>query len=415
MKFRQALLVVILIFAAAITYPTRPAEAACTFCCSCDTIRNYIITEITNHETWMTDTFWSKLLEPELAQMTNRIDESLLTQTTSIGTFLDAQNNVERARMLQESRADAAIDFAPSEQLCRYGSLGQSLASSEAKMRANKQALVKRSLNRQLGDPNMASSTSDGDVTARMAKFVVRYCDNTDNNGKNGKMKLCKTATGDKFLNADIDYVKTFDSKPTLNADFTESKNAPSDDEQDLLALSDNLFANDLMGRPATGELQTGEQISNARTAYMDMRALIAKRSVAENSFNTLAAMKLRGTDPGTTGSKGSTPYIISVLKELGVDSDASIKDYLGGAPSYDAQMEVLTKKIYQNPAFYVNLMENPANVQRQYAAMQSFGLMQQRDIFDSILRSEMLLSLIVELEVGKYQDEAQALLDKTK
>jgi hypothetical protein len=37
---------------------------------------------------------------------------------------------------------------------------------------------------------------------------------------------------------------------------------------------------------------------------------------------------------------------------------------------------------------------------------MQSFGLMQQRDIYDSIQRSELLLSLVVEMELEKFQDE---------
>jgi hypothetical protein len=56
--------------------------------------------------------------------------------------------------------------------------------------------------------------------------------------------------------------------------------------------------------------------------------------------------------------------------------------------------------------------MDKPVNVQRQFAAMQSFGLMQQRDVFESLIRSEMILSLIVEMEVAKYQDDVQRRLD---
>ncbi|MBL8636961.1 MAG: hypothetical protein JNN09_00475, partial [Alphaproteobacteria bacterium] len=58
---------------------------------------------------------------------------------------------------------------------------------------------------------------------------------------------------------------------------------------------------------------------------------------------------------------------------------------------------------------------DNPANVQRQYASLQAFGLMQQRDIFETILRSEMLLSLIVEMEVSKFQDDVQNRLNSGK
>jgi hypothetical protein len=70
--------------------------------------------------------------------------------------------------------------------------------------------------------------------------------------------------------------------------------------------------------------------------------------------------------------------------------------------------MEVLTKKIYQDPAFYASLMDSPANVNRQYAALQSFGLMQKRDIFETVSRSEILMSLLLEMEIAKYQDNIQ-------
>ena len=249
----------------------------------------------------------------------------------------------------------------------------------------------------------MASSDGDtADVNARMKNFMSRYCDPNDNNGQ--MKSLCRTGGNDKFLNADIDYVRTFDAKPTLNVDFTANKTTATDDEKNILALANNLFAHELFMLPASATLEGGKSMNDARTTFLNMRALIAKRSVAENSFNTLVGQKAQG-------APGSREFIAGLLKELGMEDKATLA-YLGGTPSYDAQMEVLTKKLYQNPAFYVNLMDNPANIQRQYAAMQSFGLMQQRDIFDSILRSELLLSLIVEMEVAKYQNEAQADLD---
>ncbi len=403
MKTRLLLLTLMLTFVAMFAIPVKQAHAVCLFCCSCTSIRNYIINEIKKHETFLTNTFWGEYLGPTLAVMTNQIDAGIMQEATSIGTFFDAQNNIDQARVLQELSAESATSYLPSEQLCRFATLGQGLASSESVARANKLMLLKRSQNRQLGQPNMAASTGGAsDDAQRMEQYRNLFCDRNDNNGK---MKLCKT-TDDKYLNADIDYVKSVDTKPTLDIDFTAEKTTPTDDERAILALSDNLFAHELFSRPAMGSMKSTE-MSSAKTAYMDMRALIAKRSVAENSFNTLVAMKSKGT--GTT-----TEYIKGILREMGVSEEA-LTSYLGPAPSYDAQMEVLTKKIYQNPAFYVNLMDNPANVQRQYAAMQSFGLMQQRDIFDSILRSEMLLSLIVELEVGDYQNDAQALIDKKK
>ena len=402
MKTKLSLLFFTLLSLSAVFFIASPAQAACIGCCNCQTIRNYIVAEVDKHEKFLKDTFWKQKLEPALARMSNQINEATISQTTSLGSFLNAQNNIEQARSLQELRAQTAGNYLPSEQLCRFGSLSQSLGASESKAKANSLILSQRSLNRQLGAPNMTSSDgSTSDLNARMKSFMGRYCDPTDNNGQ--MERLCSTGGNDKFLNADVDYVKTFDAKPTLNIDFTDGAATATDDEKNIIALANNLFAHDLFILPKPATLE-GKTMTDARISFMNMRSLIAKRSVAENSFNILVGQKAQG-------APGSREFIAGVLKELGMEDKATL-DYLGGTPSYNAQMEVLTKKLYQNPTFYVNLMDNPANIQRQYAAMQSFGLMQQRDIFDSILRSELLLSLIVEMEVAKYQNEAQAQMD---
>lgn len=384
--------------------PDANATPSCGRCCNCQSVRNFIIDEVGKHEKWLKDTFWAKKLKPALATMTNQVSKTLIANTTSIGSFVDAQNNIASVTALQTQAAEAANTYAPSEQLCRFASLGQSLAASEGKAKANRLQLVKRSQDRQLGASGSAgASGANADQAIRMRNITKRYCNAGDNNGQ--MRTLCRNGSEDRFLNADIDYSGSFDSKPTLNIDLTAGRTTASDDEQTIYALSDNLFGHEVSPRPNAAALKGGDRMNDSRIAFMDMRALVAKRSVAENSFNTLVGMKAQG-------APGSKSFIASVLKELGV-SDQGVLNYLGGNPSYDAQMEVLTKKIYQNPAFYVNLMDSPANVQRQYAAMQSFGLMQQRDIYDSILRSEMLLSLIVEMEIEKYQDEAQSLLDR--
>ena len=403
MKFKLFILMAFMTWVCLLGMPIKKADAACDRCCNCETIHNYIVTEIDLHEKWMVDEFWTKYLEPALSVMTNKINEHLVSETASLGTFFEAQNNIDAQRTLQELQAESASNYFPSEQLCRFASLSQSLAASEANAEATKVHLAQRAMGRELGTQNTTAAKGGSyDMEERKKQFLARYCDPSNNNGHMGEMAECNK-TSDKFMNADIDYVRTFDSKPTLNVNFTTAA-ASTDDEKNVIALSDNLFSSNLFARPDRARLES-IQGSDARVPYMDMRALIAKRSVAQNSFNTLIGQK-------AAGGTGAKTYMHNLLKELGV-ADDSIDTYLGDSPSYDAQMEVLTKKIYQSPSFYVNLMDNPANVERQYAAMQSFGLMQQRDIFNSILRSEMLLSLIVELEVSQYQDEAQALMEK--
>ncbi len=109
-------------------------------------------------------------------------------------------------------------------------------------------------------------------------------------------------------------------------------------------------------------------------------------------------------TEARTTGPASSSytedsgwAYMKSMLQQDFGLSAADIDEYLGERPSYYAQMEVLTKKIYQDPNFYVNLYDKPTNVKRIGAAMDAILLMNQRDRFESLLRREMLSATLIE------------------
>ena len=129
----------------------------------------------------------------------------------------------------------------------------------------------------------------------------------------------------------------------------------------------------------------------NAVFRYMDLRSVAAKRSVAQNSFMSIVAER-------SSGNEEVAPFLKSIIEELEIDNfDLNIDILLGERPSYFAQMEVLTKKIYQNPEFYTELYDKPANVLRKGAALRAIGLMQDRDIYNSLLRSEAVLSVLLE------------------
>lgn len=265
--------------------------------------------------------------------------------------------------------------------------------------------LAERSQNRQLGHTNMASAEGGAkDRTARYNQFIKDFCDPMDYGTAMGK--ICKTPPADKTQNIDINYTRLIDAKKTLDIDFMAgtAKTTPTNDEKAVIALANNLFAHNVFDRMEATEMGQSDATDN-RSTYQDQRAIVAKRSVAENSFNTIVGMKAKGpTDPS---GKAPPPYIQNVLIQLGL-SAADAKKFITDNPSYDAQMEILTKKLYQDPSFYANLMDTPANVERQYAALQSFGLMQRRDIFETLIRSEMLVSMILEMEISKYQDDIQ-------
>ena len=146
----------------------------------------------------------------------------------------------------------------------------------------------------------------------------------------------------------------------------------------------------------------------------MQYRALLAKRNVAEYSFNSIIGMKTSGTGASNTQITG---LIDELMANTGAQSQQDKQTLLfpkinaadpDPNPSYYAQMELLTQKIFQDIRFYADLYDNPANVERQYAAMQALGLMQRRDAYESMVRSELLASLLVEMDVAEKQKELQ-------
>jgi hypothetical protein len=74
--------------------------------------------------------------------------------------------------------------------------------------------------------------------------------------------------------------------------------------------------------------------------------------------------------------------------------------------------MEVLTKKLYQHPAFYSDLYDKPANVLRKDVAIQAAELMQKRDIYRSFLRSEITLATMLETALLSEQEALKKKLD---
>lgn len=372
------------------------AKQASAACSSCMVYEQALQQEFRNHEQWMTNEWWGGNVEPALRNMTDEIRNAILFEVTAFGAFLDSQNLLGAQRAIQELSTTTMKNYAVSDSICKFGTLSRSLAASEAIGKNNQVVMGEKSQNRQLGQMSMsAAQGSQSDRSARLAQFRRDYCDPTDFG--TGMATLCDGTAADGRRNIDINFTRAVDTKRTLDVNFTNA--AVTNDERDILALASNLYAHQVFDRVNTKGLSETSNVERL-SSYLDQRSIVAKRSVAENSFNALVGQKSAGTT-------GSQTYLVQVLQQLGLNATDATR-YIGSNPSYDAQMEVLTKKIYQDPAFYANLMESPANVNRQYAALQSFGLMQRRDIFETISRSEMLLSMILEMEISKYQDNIQ-------
>ena len=81
------------------------------------------------------------------------------------------------------------------------------------------------------------------------------------------------------------------------------------------MALAANLYGPDVFLRiDEIKELQNHPDIDikKMQQTYMNMRSIVAKRGVAENSFHALVGMKSAGT-------AGSRDFLEAILEELGI------------------------------------------------------------------------------------------------
>ncbi len=368
-------------------------------------MRNEISNELERQRVWLADTFWHERILPALMLMAEQLTTLGMEQVEIIGTFLDAKQQLEVQRKFQTLTARAHKDYHPSEGMCTFGTTVRSLAASERKSNLSQIGVAQRMMQRQtLNGDVVSTETTDSDRRSRMSQFISTYCDPADN--ANGLTNLCGTPVPDPYRrNIDVDYTRNVESRLTLDLDLlppTSGTDAnPSKDEADIFALSANLYAHKVPTRISPTLLGTrdGRFRKSALEKYMDLRSVFAQRSVAQNSFAAITSMRAAGTEE-------SAPYTKAIMRELGISTDDEINKLLGENPSYFAQMEVLTKKLYQNPIFYTELYDQPTNIRRKGAALQAIGLMQDRDLYNSLLRSEAVLSVLLENMLEDEQEE---------
>ena len=368
-------------------------------------IMDHVTTEFQNHQTWMIETYFKEHILPAMQLMAEQLTSVAMLQMEIVGSFFDAKHQLETQRLYQELAAQAHKDYSPSEGLCTIGTTMRSLAASDRNGDLTALVLAKHSIDRQLLNAN--SNASEGpkeDLEGRVAQFRRVYCEKNDNNGD--LEPVCDDSVTQERKNKDIDYSRTIASPLTLDLDFSNG-GTPTADEEDILALSANLYAHDIFSQIPQAILENKE---GNQQVYLAARSIVAKRSVAENSFQAIAGMKARGATPDAQTAQ----YLEAVMAELGV-SNADARRLIGENPSYYAQMEVLTKTLLQRPSFFVDLYDKPANVARKGVALQAIALMQDRDSFKSTLRSEAMLSIILELQLMRAQEKVQNEINRLK
>ena len=310
-----------------------------------------------------------------MMMMTEQLSTVALHQVEIFGMFLDAKHQLETQRLIQKMTARAHKDYFPSEQVCSIGTMVRSLAQSEGKLKFNRIAINNHMMDRELvNGERITYSGRRSDSLARIDSFIDFFCNPMDDARELHYLCL-NTPSLAQNKNMDVDYTDTVELQLTLDIDTLDG--VETDDERIIFALLHNLFLNE----PHTYIPPAITPLETTYAVYQDLRSISAMRGIARNSMANIIGQRT----PGAALEDNSGPYIRALLREFGL-TDIEIADMVGANPSYFAQMEVLTKKIYQHPNFFTNLYDKPANVSRISAAMEAIKLMQDRDIHKCIV-----------------------------
>lgn len=383
-----------------VTCPPKVIECAienCTCQSREDTkkTKKWITDEFIRHRKWLIMVFWESHILPAMMLMTEQISTLAIYQTLIIGSFFDAKHQLETQRLLQSMQADAHKSYQPSEGMCQFGTSTRSLAAADGNTDFTQIALSARSVQRRLlsGDTIGVGSKRD-DLRSRLQNLKNKYCNKQDFGGQFNEFCL----NNDKRrINNDINITQMLGYRNTLKIDFSKEEVTP--DEEDIFALSANLYGHELAPRIAEQKManKDGSIVDGGAFAYLKLRARATKRSVAQAAFAAQAAMKAQG-------EKEVLVYMKAILEEMGIGEE-EIKVLLAEErPSYYAQMEILTKKLYQSPDFYADLYDKPANVDRKRVAMQAISLMQKRDMYRSQLRKEAIMAVWLETRLREME-----------
>lgn len=432
-KIVLVLLMVSIVGGSAMTLRSKSAEAICVSvpCWACgilDCILVPIIAEIigeifeaiieeniedhiNNEENWIVEDFFEDFWVVGLAEMTEYLSAMGMYQMEILGAMLDAKHQLETQRLFWQLHAEAHKDYHPSEEICWMGTAARSLAASEARGIFNKRVLSDRMLDRQLANDSIVGAQSvQRDKADRWRQFVRTYCDPKDNNWIGAGTGLDRACDHDgpggagttgaitaERKNIDVDYTRLIEYRRSLNTNFADGAAfPPSSDDEDVMAMASNLYGSTVLSR-GLARIDTRKQAG--QKLYLQLRSVAAKRSVAYNTFATIVGMKSAGTSDTIAGAPPLTrTFLASAFRQLmpAAVTDAEIYRIIGENPSYMAQLEVLAKKIYQNPDFYSGLYDKPANVARKSVAMKAIDLMLDRILYESELRQEMLLSVLL-------------------
>lgn len=364
-------------------------------------IRAYIATTFQMHrDIFWGDWMWRYNIGNALMMWTQELTTTAMMEIFSVGAFLDAKHQLETQRLLQSKTADAYRNYKPDVGMCTIGTIARGLGSGTRNIEMTAFAITENQIDRMTNARNSSALTGlGGDNAARIEQLKDHFCDARDASGIMGQ-EFCNPTSFVTSRNKDVDFSRTILDPLTINANFGNTGASARPEERDVMALASNLYGHTVFDSFPSSYLQSPEGQHYA----LQQRGVLAKRSVATYSFGSIVGMKSAGNAPSGSNAK----YLRAVLQQMGLSDvpETEWAQMVGSEPSYYARMELLSKKIFQQPDFYTNLYDAPVNVERKGAAIQAIRLIQDMDRFNSTLRNEQSLSVLLELYLEDMQGD---------
>lgn len=362
-------------------------------------------------EHWIVTDFFDQNILPAMMDMAEFMSSFGMYQVEVFGSLLDAKDQMETERLMQQFVAEAHARYQPDVEMCTIGTVARGFAAAYRDAEYTAFTLAQRSQDRQLGSINQSAGAGRADDRImRTDLFKRKFCNPYQND--NSLNTLCgpkpasPISTNMPSMDRDVGYTRLIDEPFFLDVDFTvdivTGNQKLTEDEQALIAMENYLFAHNVFDRLGSEVLK----IKGFHPIYLDARAVVAKRSVAENSFLAIAGMK------ASSPSNNMAVLASAIMKQMGVTGPEAFI-LTGAEPSYYDLLDLIGRRLYQVPEFYIQLYDTPANVARKDVAMQAIDLMLGRDMFKSELRSEADMAIWLELEIiDKQQNPIQSHLN---
>ncbi|MES2728917.1 MAG: hypothetical protein V4621_02310 [Pseudomonadota bacterium] len=359
-------------------------------------IKEYVRDFFTDTKDFYLSDFVTEFVEPALKKKTQQVVSSDQQENNAEGAIADATQANEQATEIGIAQAETALDYAPHPLIGQMATYSRGLALASERMRQSR--LVR-------GDAGTADLlAASGTLTAkgggavedwRLKNLKDLYIDPDQQGGY-----LRKLVHGDERVNRDLDVARSLVGRNTLDLNFEDT--TLSEDEQDFLALKENLASSAAMENSRMRDLATTDA---ALTDLPELLSLTARRSLIDRTINTIAGMRARGSDV-------SAPEMQALLRQLGYADDSPEMQDITGQASYEAHMDILTRRVFQNPNMYVNLIANPTALRRILVSQNAVRNMQQYDMYATTTRAEDLTALWAWLETREQFNKAQGALN---